>query len=82
MTTKTISVDLDAYERLERARIEPDESFSQVIKRARWDTPPSTGAALLALLQNGPLADEATLERLEVRQQEDPIPENTWTEQH
>ena len=82
MMTKTISVDVDAYERLRRARIGPEESLSQVIKRARWDPPPSTGAALLAVLQDAPLADEATLERLEVAQQQDGIPENAWTEQH
>lgn len=82
MTTKTITVDLDAYERLRRARIRPEESFSQVIKRARWDPPPSTGAALLAALQNAPLADDAALERLEAAQEEDAAPENAWTEPH
>ena len=80
MTTKTISVDLDAYDRLRRARIRPDEPFSQVIKRARWDAPSATGAALLAALQNAPLADDAVIERLEATQQEDGTPENAWTE--
>lgn len=32
MATKTISIDLEAYERLRRARV-GDESFSRVIKR-------------------------------------------------
>ncbi len=80
MTAKTISVDLDAYERLRRARIRPEESFSQVIKRARWDAPPTTGAALLAALQNAPLADEAVIQRLESAQQEDGTPGDAWTE--
>lgn len=34
VATKTISIDLEAYERLCRARCAPDESFSRVIKRA------------------------------------------------
>ena len=80
-TTKTISVDLDAYERLCCARVQPEESFSQVIKRAGWDPPPSTGAALLAALQHAPLVDEATLQHLEAAQREDAPPRDAWTEQ-
>jgi predicted CopG family antitoxin len=34
--TKTISIDLEAYERLRRARRSRSESFSMVIKRATW----------------------------------------------
>lgn len=80
MTTKTISVDLDAYERLCCARLQPKESFSQVIKLARWDPPRSTGAALLAALQHAPPVNEATIQRLEAAQLEDAPPEDSWTE--
>jgi hypothetical protein len=80
MTMKTISVDLDAYDRLRRARIRPDESFSQVIKRALWEAPPSTGAALLKASDSAPVADDAVIQRLETAQQEDAAPENAWTE--
>jgi hypothetical protein len=38
MATKTLSVDDEAYERLRRARLHPKESFSKVIKRAKWET--------------------------------------------
>lgn len=37
MPTKTISLELDAYERLAAARHRPRESFSSVVRRARWD---------------------------------------------
>jgi hypothetical protein len=80
MMTKVISVDLDAYRRLCTARLQPEESFSQVIKRARWDLPPSTGAALLAALQHAPLVDDATIQRLEAAQREDVPPGDAWTE--
>jgi site-specific DNA-methyltransferase (cytosine-N4-specific) len=80
MMTKVISVDLDAYKRLCTARLQPEESFSQVIKRARWDLPPSTGAALLAALQRAPLVDDATIQRLEAAQREDVPPTDAWTE--
>ncbi len=43
MATKTISVDLEAYEHLRRAKSSNRESFSQVIKRAVWE--PKTGTA-------------------------------------
>jgi|YelNatPaOPRAMG01_1025707.scaffolds.fasta_scaffold05916_5 hypothetical protein len=36
MAVKTISLELDAYERLRRARLRPNESFSSVVRRAQW----------------------------------------------
>lgn len=80
MATKTISVDLEAYEKLKRARIRPDESFSRVIKRAHWEAPPATGAALLEVLEETePLPDEV-IARLEQAQLEDVPPSAPWTE--
>jgi hypothetical protein len=64
MATKTISIDLAAYETLRKARLRPDESFSRVIKRARWDESPSTGV----------------LTRLEKAQLRDEPPEDAWSE--
>jgi len=46
MAIKTISLELDAYERLKRAK-RGKESFSSVVRRARFDAPESTGAAIL-----------------------------------
>lgn len=65
MATKTISVDLEAYERLRRARRGPSESFSQVIKRATWPTAGHTAGDLLAELGGSPPTSEVVLERLE-----------------
>lgn len=50
MAIKTISLELDAYERLKRAK-RGKESFSAVVRRARFDAPESTGAAILAETQ-------------------------------
>ena len=37
MATKTISLELDAYEKLRRAKRTPGESFSNVVRRAQWE---------------------------------------------
>jgi hypothetical protein len=71
--TKTISLELDAYEKLKRAKRTERESFSEVVRRARWDDEPSTGTKILAYLtqlrERHPesfLPDEA-LDRLDER---------------
>ena len=51
MATKTISLELDAYEKLRRAKRQPRESFSSVVRRARWDEAPIKGADLLDSLR-------------------------------
>ncbi len=50
MATKTITLELDAYEKLRRAKHSDRESFSQVVRRARFDDGPHTGASVLAHL--------------------------------
>lgn len=80
MATKTISIDLAAYERLRRARLRRDESFSQVIKRARWEEPHSNGAALLRALEAGPIPAKRVLARLEKAQSTDEPPEAEWND--
>jgi len=78
MATKTISIDLEAYEKLRRARRHQKESFSKVIKRARWPTPPRTAGALLAALERVPLMDSQDLDRLDEAQKADAPPGDAW----
>jgi len=47
MATKTISLELDAYERLRRAKRE-GESFSGVVRRARFGPADASGSSILA----------------------------------
>jgi hypothetical protein len=78
MSTKTISIDLEAYEKLSRARISPKDSFSRVIKRAKWEMPAKTCGDLLQSLANMPAADDDVLDRLERAQVEDKTPDHPW----
>ncbi|MGV7314197.1 hypothetical protein B1987_09110 [Mycobacterium kansasii] len=78
MATKTISIDLDAYERLRAARRSPNESFSQVIKRAHWRNEMPTAAALLDALAELPTVTGDVLMRLDEAQHADAPPEDPW----
>lgn len=53
MATKTISLELDAYEMLKRAKRE-GESFSGVVRRARFGPVDSCGRAILEALGTTP----------------------------
>lgn len=79
MATKTISLRIEAYEKLRAARRYPAESFSQVVLRASWPETTVTGRELLAQVRaRGPLLTEEELERIETLQQEDAPPEDKW----
>jgi predicted CopG family antitoxin len=78
MATKTISIDLEAYDRLRHARLRREESFSQVIKRATWGKPGHTAGEFLAAMASCPVVDAKTLDRLDAAQRQDAPPENAW----
>jgi predicted CopG family antitoxin len=79
MATKTISLKLEAYERLRAARLTPDESFSQVVMRAQWPDQTITGSELLRLCrERGPLLSEEGMRVVEELKRDDTPPEDKW----
>lgn len=78
MATKTISVDLTAYDRLKAARQRAGESFSSVIRRAHWPSTGTRGSDLIALLESLPPAAPEVLEALESNQKADLPPADKW----
>lgn len=49
MATKTITLEIDAYERLKRAKRTPRESFSEVVRRLPMPANAITAGRFLAL---------------------------------
>ena len=78
MATKTISIDLEAYEQLRRARLRANESFSRVIKRATWERHGHTCAAFLDGMAGLPVLTEDALDLLDAAQADDAPPEDAW----
>jgi len=79
MSTKTISVRIEAYERLRAARRYPDESFSEVVLRARWPEDTVTAGELRALARSrGARLSEVELDRIEAAKRLDAPPEDKW----
>ncbi len=76
MAIKTLSVDEDAYRALVRAKRSKKESFSQVIKRARWEDGPKRCGELLSRATGA--ISESTLQRLTEAQRNDLPPEDQW----
>jgi len=79
MATTTISLRLEAYERLRRARRFPEESFSEVVLRASWPEETLTGQELLRRCrERGPYFTEVELERVAEAKGTDREPEDKW----
>ena len=76
MATKTLSVDEEAYLKLVRAKQDRRESFSAVIKRARWDRGKKRCGDLLARASGH--VPEKVLDTLDRAQAEDRPPADAW----
>lgn len=81
MAVKTVSLKVEAYERLRSARRYPGESFSEVILRARWPEDTVTGAELLRRYEkHGASLTDRQLEAIEAAVAADRPPEDKWAE--
>jgi predicted CopG family antitoxin len=83
VATKTIALELDAYEKLRRAKRAPSESFSSVVRRAVFVDASVTASELLRILERQMregrvLIDEATLNRLDAAQRDPRISASEW----
>jgi phosphoribulokinase len=78
MATKTITLELDAYERLRQAK-RGGESFTEVVRRAVWVDAPATGESLLNYFRNGGSGtSDKYLDTVEEAAKHDPIPDDPW----
>ena len=79
MATKTISLELDAYERLKAAK-SPGESFSDVVRRASFGKNPLTAQHLLSqLAKRGAMFSESDLRNLEKTHDDlSGLPDDPW----
>ena len=78
MATKTITLEIDAYERL-RAQKKPGESFSAVVRRLRVVNEAPTGRDLLNRIDAGGAGVSAGyLDEVEAAVAHDRPPEDPW----
>lgn len=78
MATKTISLELDAYDKLRDAKL-PGESFSAVVRRLQVATPAPSGGDLLKRFEaGGSGVDETYLDAVEAATAQDQVPDNPW----
>ena len=78
MGIKTISLKLEAYERLRAARRYPTESFSEVVLRASWAEDTITARALLARHRAGAHFSLQEIDRVDTLKKRFDPPEDKW----
>ena len=80
MATKTISLELDAYEKLKAAK-RGSESFSSVVRRAVIPGTTKSGAEVIAYLKSEiPFFSDEELDAIEAVADSDLPPTNPWDE--
>lgn len=78
MATKTITLELDAYEKLRKVK-RGGESFTEVVRRAVWLDTPLTGETLLQYFRKGGSGVSGKyLDAVEDAAKHDPIPDDPW----
>ncbi len=84
MATKTISLELGAYEKLKTEKLNPRESFSSVVRRAEFPKTHFTCKDLLEFMKQRflerSLLNEETLDRLEKAQENPHRSSSHWDE--
>jgi hypothetical protein len=79
MASKTITLKLEAYNRLRAARRYPTESFSEVVLRASWPSDTSTGRDLMRLYRQGwPRLPKGAIEKVAAATAADKPPVDKW----
>jgi hypothetical protein len=78
MATKTISLEIDAYERLKASK-KPGESFSEVVRRAQFPDAVPTGNDLLDWMRKGGSGvSNSYLTEVEEAEKNDLPPDDPW----
>ncbi len=78
MATKTVTLEIDAYEKLRLAK-KAGESFSAVVRRASFADAPLTGESLRAYLRSGGGGiSERYLDAVEEAAKRDSVPDDPW----
>ena len=78
MATKTITLELDAYEKLRQVK-RGGESFTEVVRRAIWVDAPVTGTKLREYFRKGGSGVSGKyLDAVEAAAKHDPIPDDPW----